>query len=225
MRDPSERPTPSHASLARPVSLRLARPDTGCSAGARYPPRTHACSADTCVLRSQAARARPGDRRRHRAPGTTLAGTFLVCATLTGAHARQHLAHRHLALGRLALGRLARSPAPRSSAPRSSAPRSSPRHLARRCLVPNHSGRPWARQPGQLRHMGKQRVCHMAVCGPGDHGSHACLGARTARQDPGSRAEDPVAMCYSCCIFGIPVTIPSPNVRNSRNSSSYSSYS
>ena len=46
---------------------------------------------------TQAARARPGDRRRHRAPGTTLAGTFLVCATLTGAQAMATGA-RHAAL-------------------------------------------------------------------------------------------------------------------------------
>ena len=55
--------------------------------------------------------------------------------------------------------------------------------------------------------------------------THVPPGARTVRQDPGSRAEDPAAVCYSCCIFAIPVAIPSPNVRNSRNSSSYSSYS
>jgi hypothetical protein len=164
-------------------------------------------------------------------PGTTLAGTFLVCATLTGARARRHLARRHLALGRLA-----RSPAPRSS----------PRHLARwclarRCLAPSHPGRP-SRQPPR---MGRHHVCRMAVRARRPSVARTILGARTARQDPGSCAEDPAAMLCAIpaayllflSLFRVPMsgivgiaraipTIPSMSVsRNSRNSESHYSWS
>ena len=112
----------------------------------------------------------------------------LVCATLTGARDRRHLACRHLARRRLARRRLARSPAPRSSAPRSSAPRSAvPRSAVPRPESP--------RAPvGQITRPGNRgawasSVCAAWPCEPGDHGSHACLGARTARQDPGSRVQ------------------------------------
>ena len=179
-------------------------------------------------------------------PGTTLAGTFLVCATLTGARARRYLARRHLARRRLALGRLARSPAPRSSAPRSSAPRSSPRHLARwclarRCLAPSHPGRP-SRQPPR---MGRHHVCRMAVRARRPSVARTILGARTARQDPGSCAEDPVAMLCAIpaayllflSLFRVPMSgivgiaraipaIPSMSVsRNSRNSTTWNFWS
>ena len=96
-------------------------------------------------------------------PGSTLAGTFLVCATLTGARDRRHLACRHLARRRLARQRLARrrlahSPAPRSSAPRSSAPRSAvPRSAVPRPESP--------RAPvGQITRPGNRGAWASSVC-------------------------------------------------------------
>lgn len=85
---------PTRASHA--LSRRGQHARSGCSAGAWTHPPTHACSADACVLHSQAARARSdGGPRRHRAPrrhARRQPGTFLVCATLPGARARWHLA-------------------------------------------------------------------------------------------------------------------------------------
>ena len=98
--------------------------------------------------------------------------------------------------------------------------------------------------PDVLTAVGRAFVGHLSVgrapvglsSGPGVCGAWACLcvpvgraglasvgrthiWARTARQDSGSRAEDPANMCYSCCIFAISAAISSPGPRNSWNSS------
>ena len=180
------------------------------------------------MLRSQAARARPGGRRRHRAPRH---------------HARRHLPrlrHPH----RRPCSPVSSSSAPRSSAPRSGAPRSlagtslvgsslvgtslvaaAPRSVVPRSAVPRPES-PWA--PVQAT-----AAYGQASCVPHGRAGQATIGrthnsGRThGTPGPGilCRGSRGYVMCYSCCIFTIPVAIPSPNVRNSRNSSSYSSYS
>jgi hypothetical protein len=191
--------------LARPkrASHALPRePCTPCPAEASTPrqdarpaPGTHHAPTPALLIYVRAAfagcpRSTCGGRRRHRAPRH---------------HARRHLPrlrHPH------------RRPCSPASAPRSWAPRSwAPRSLAGPSLVGSSlvgtslvaaAPRSAVPRPESPRvNPGNRRVwagimCAAWPCRPGDHRSHACLGARTARQDPGSCAEDPAAM--SCAI-------------------------